>query len=700
MTVMAALIMSGQGFCLETNEIDESVVKPKYLLLFEGNKHLSEAKLKSVASAELTLFEENGFQPSDIDDAAYKMEIAYLERGFAFVNVDYRLQAYSDPVAVTILISEGPQIFIDNIIITGNTAFDDKTLGLFFKSQERRPKESKQLFVRPEIKRAISQIEDYYLDHGFFDVQIPKPEISFSSDRTQAHVRVHIEEGVRYMIREVHIVGDVGPEVEDDIHTIRGELVGKPYVRRPGYVLRTRLLFAYQNLGYAFAEVKVDEKIEKTEGDVTLTASVRKGPVVTISEVVIRGNKKTKESFIMNRVLLGPGDRYSASKRDESSKELYYTGLFSKVSLNLEQQYEGSSAILAVEVVEAPSLEFFLEPGWGSYEKLRLKVGVTERNLAGRGIIISPEAKLSFLAQSLTLRLTEPWLFNTTIAADFPMYYSHRIEPSFTRQDLGLGLSFSKNLSERWKSTAGYGLRTTELSDIAPEALSESPESDYNLGSISAQATFDSRNDLFFPLKGQRFFVATDYADRWLGGDIALGRLTTGIRLFFELRSSLVLGFRYTSGILIPGPDEITLPISERFFNGGENTVRSFKQSQLGPKDIFGDPIGGYGFNVFNIELRQRIYGNFIGALFFDLGNVSPNKSRFEQGLPPFESRSDLLSATFEDFFAGFRPGIGIGLQYLLPIGPLRLDFAYNPDFEEERGEEAYVLHFSVGTAF
>ena len=141
-TVMAALIMAGQGFCLETDEIDESVVEPKYLLLFEGNKHLNETQLKSAASAELTLFEENGFQPSDVDDAAYQIEIAYLERGFAFVDVDYRLQADSDPVAVTILISEGPQVFIDDFVFKGNTAFDDKTLRLFFRSQGRRPDDS------------------------------------------------------------------------------------------------------------------------------------------------------------------------------------------------------------------------------------------------------------------------------------------------------------------------------------------------------------------------------------------------------------------------------------------------------------------------------------------------------------------------------------------------------------------------------
>jgi outer membrane protein assembly complex protein YaeT len=697
---MAAFMLAGQAFCQDQGEIDEFVVEPNYLLFFEGNTHLSEIKLRAAASEELSQFEQNGFQSSDVDDAAYQIEIAYLQEGFAFVEVDYRLKVDSDPVTVTFLISEGPQVHVENIAFDGNTSFDDKTLDLFFKTRESRLKESKPLFIRPEINRAISQLEDYYLDHGFLDVQIPKPEISFSHDRTQAHIRVHIEEGIQYKIREISVVGDVEPDIEGDIHTIRGELLGQPYVRRQGYILRTRLLFAYQDIGYAFADVTVDEKTGKAEGDVHLTASVRKGPVVTVSGIIVRGNKKTKESFIINRVHLGPGDRFSASKKDESFKELYYTGLFSKVSLNLEPQEDRSSAILAVEVVESPSMEFYVEPGWGAYERIRVKTGLLDRNLGGRGIVINPEVKLSFLAQSLTLRLTDPWLFDSSISADFPMYYSHRIEPSFTRQDLGLGLFFSRYISDRWKTTAGYSLRTTELSDIAPRAPFELPESDYNLGSISAQATFDSRNDLFFPLKGQRFFVAADYADNWLGGDIALGRLSSGIRLFFQLRDGLVLGFRYTGGILIPGPDEITLPISERFFNGGENTVRSYRQSQLGPKDIFGDPVGGYAYNVFNLELRQRIHGNFFGTLFLDLGNVSPNKSRFELGLPPFDSRSDLLSATFQDFFSGFRPGIGIGLQYLLPIGPLRLDFSLNPDFDEERGEEAFVLHFSVGTAF
>jgi outer membrane protein assembly factor BamA len=114
-----------------------------------------------------------------------------------------------------------------------------------------------------------------------------------------------------------------------------------------------------------------------------------------------------------------------------------------------------------------------------------------------------------------------------------------------------------------------------------------------------------------------------------LGGSINLTRMTGGIRHFFSLARYTVLGVRYTTGLILPGQGEVTLPLSERFFNGGENTVRSFKESELGPRDPSGDPVGGYGFNVFNLELRQRLIGNLIGTMFLDYGNVSPNHFRY-----------------------------------------------------------------------
>jgi outer membrane protein assembly factor BamA len=157
---------------------------------------------------------------------------------------------------------------------------------------------------------------------------------------------------------------------------------------------------------------------------------------------------------------------------------------------------------------------------------------------------------------------------------------------------------------------------------------------------------------------------------------------------------------RYRTGLIIPGRDDFIVPIAERFFNGGENTVRSFKQSELGPKDEDGNPVGGLAYNVINIELRQRLIGNLTGSLFFDYGNVSPNRTREESGKPPYDSKSDIMSDTFDQYFKDFRPGVGFGLQYQLPVGPARVDFAFNPDRDSDRDEDFFVFHFSVGMAF
>jgi outer membrane protein assembly complex protein YaeT len=672
-----------------------------YQVVFEGNQNLSSTKLRRSAVEELAAFEKQGLRRSDIDDAAYQMKLAYLQGGYAFAEVDYHIRKQPKPVKVTFLISEGPRVVIKEISFAGNQAADEKTLQQFFESRRRGIMQGSQLlFVESDMDRIRAQIEDLYLSKGFLNVQIFEPEISFSDDRKEAYITLSIHEGPQYHLREVNITGDRPEQIIPEIEKVRNELIDQPYVRRAKIFLRSRLLNVYQDAGYAYSQIDVNEKPGDTEGDILLEAGVNTGPLVTISEIDVRGNKETRQSFILGRLRFQPGDRYSKSKKHESFRALHRTGLFSKVDLSLEPLDDETSARLVVQVVEAASLEFYVEPGWGSYEKLRLKVGLRERSLLGTGIMLNPEAKISVKAQSLTLRFTDPWFLNRDITADLPMYYSYREEPSFTREDLGFGTYFSKDLSEPWKTTVGYNLRVTELSDVAPEALELVSRDDYNLGSIEAQVTYDTRDDIFFPLQGSRFFLAAERGDKLFGGDITFWRFTGGLRLFFRLLPATVLGMRYKSGLLIPGSDEIGLPISERFFNGGESTVRSYRESELGPQNVFGEPVGGYGYNVFNIELRQRIYGNFIGTLFVDVGNVAPNLSRSEQGLPPYTSSSDIISDTLDDFFSGMRPGVGIGLQYLLPIGPLRLDLAYNPDANEERGEDEYVIHFSVGTAF
>ena len=131
--------------------------------------------------------------------------------------------------------------------------------------------------------------------------------------------------------------------------------------------------------------------------------------------------------------------------------------------------------------------------------------------------------------------------------------------------------------------------------------------------------------------------------------------------------------------MIVPRDGQV-VPLQERYFNGGENTVRTFRQDDLGPKDANGEPIGGETWSVVNLEWRHDLGDSgFHGVLFGDLGNV-------------------LLEA--EDFwdFRDLEAGLGVGLRYMRPGGPLRIDAAMNPD--RRLGEDEWIVHFSVGLPF
>jgi outer membrane protein insertion porin family len=670
-----------------------------YKILFKGNAVMSETALRRAAAAELEAFEKEGHRPADIDDAAFQMQIAYRKGGYAFAAVDYQIVTKEGVTTITFLISEGPRVIIRSIIPVGNKAFDDDVLKAYFeKDRAGFLHLGKLLFVRSDVEAAVDEIHERYIMHGYLDAAVEDPHLQFNADRSRVDITVRITEGVRYAVHRIDFRGDVLSAVQGDLDKLRRELIGEPYFNRQKLILQAGILEIYGNTGYPEATVEIERRSTGEPGQVVLDAFIHSGLQITIAAVEIRGNQRTHSDFIRNRIKLKPGDRYDLALQKESFRDLYRTGIFSKVDFELEKTDDPAKRVLVVKVEETLAKEVFFEPGWGSYEKLRLRVGFQEKNLFGTGRVFRTQATGSLKAQTLSSNLSDPFFLNTDIKADLTAFYNHRQEPSFTRRDIGITFALSRNLAENLLSSAEYMIRTTDITGV--DRFEEKSEGTYDYASLKGQVTYDTRNDIFFPTTGQRMFAAAEQADTLLGSGINLTRLTAGARIFFHLAKNSVLGARYSAGLLLPGPGEVTLPVSERFFNGGENTVRSFKEAELGPKDPSGDPTGGYGFNVFNLELRQRLIGNLIGTVFFDYGNIAPNRSREDLGLPPYDSRSEVVSDTLDDFFRDFRPGVGFGLQYLLPVGPARFDFAFNPDRKSERDEDFFVFHFSVGTAF
>jgi outer membrane protein assembly factor BamA len=398
--------------------------------------------------------------------------------------------------------------------------------------------------------------------------------------------------------------------------------------------------------------------------------AVDTGTLVTVKDVEVHGDRRVRASFIRSRVELEPGDRYDGRKVRDSFRNLYRTGLFESVSIELGPGEEERP--LVVTVVEAPTLEFFVEPGYGSYEGLRLRLGVEKRSIFGTDRSVRFESTASWKAQEASVQLVDPWMFDVDLTGTASFFGGRRIEPSFTEQDYGAGLGFRRRWSSRWSTNVAYNFTRTILEDVD---IDDPPDpafvDDVDIGSITLGVTRDDRNNIFYPSGGSRESLTFEWGDAWLGGELEFlsGRFEGALfqRLFSP---KTVLGLSARTGVIVPVGSTAEIPLQRRYFNGGENTVRSFGESELGPKDSSGDPVGGEAFSVFSVEVRQILNDPLSVALFYDLGNVVVNH---------------------EDYFdfANLAAGVGAGVRYLLPIGVVRLDAAWNPD--PESGEDDYI---------
>ncbi|MFH7320561.1 outer membrane protein assembly factor, partial [Desulfurivibrio sp. D14AmB] len=658
---------------------------------FQGNHSLTESRLLAAAARELADFPRLGRREAEINDAAYMMQLAYRRAGYYFAEVDYRLQeeeGLEGVSRVTFLINEGPLVLANPIVLLGNTIFSDQELITVVETSLRDgPGSGPPPLVESRLDRALGMIREMYLLAGYWDAEVISLPLRFGPQRLTAEqlreklfplgkeagpvppaarlegeITLEIREGLRQLISAVQLAEperEYPPEIRQAVAQMSAELVGQPYFTRRKLLLRSGLLETYQELGYPEVRVVIHDRPGENPGDIMLLAEVASGAKVRIREIEISGNQRSSDDFILHRLEISPGDIYRDSARRESFRELYRSGLFTRVDIGISPAAEEVEVIAAAEeqrtllvaVEEAKAQEFFLEAGWGSYEMLRGRVGFIDRNLFGSGRILRLESGASLKGAEIKAGITDPWVLESKITADLPVYYRVREEPAFTRRETGAGLTFSRALPHRMFASLGYQIRRSDISDIEADTTLESHEEDYAIASIKFQLARDTRNDIFFPSAGQRVFGAVEGAEKALGSNLTFYRFTTGWRHFSPLSNRLVLGLRADTGLILPGSGQDNIPVGERFYNGGENSVRSFRQGMLGPKDLAGNPVGGMAYNLLSVELRRRLRDNLAISLFFDYGNLSPNQSRLEEGETTMASRSEVIDATFSDYF-------------------------------------------------
>lgn len=660
-------------------------VEPRYEieLEFEGNDTLAAPDLRQALSALLYDLRRSGVDESALDDAKYLLERYYKSKGFPAVEIEPRREVEGeDRFVLGFLVQEGYRTFLEDLKISGNRHFAEAELVDCFQWERHTMVGEllglgKRVYTPDAVKEGIDCLRGQYRFQGFSFVEI-RHEVD-DSDAEKIRVKIEIQEGPQVMLRLPVAIEGLEAISEDEVRAALNVTEELPFDPRLPLIFKGRILDLYLTRGYPRARVQVERDVNRENASATLTFKVSEGPVTRIRDIEIRGNERSWERVVRRYMRIEAGALYDEEKIRESHRNLIRSGLFEAVSIERED-IDGTpdEVSLKVTVKEKPRYSISALVGYGSWERLRGALVVEDRNIFGSGHRLRGEARGSFKNERFSLEYLNPYFFDQRMSQDASGFYERRERRTFESQEFGGRVGLRYRPTAHTNTRFFYELKQSELLEINPGIPPELVE-DVRLGSLNLTGGFDNRQNFLDPIRGVNLRASLAYAGGVLGSDLDFLRSTVSATGVLPLPWKLRLVVNGSTGVIGRLADTDAIPIQERFFLGGENTIRSFREDKAGPA-VGGAPIGGESFLLFNTELRfpLLLLEDLDGVIFGDVGTVNGELDQYGGG---------------RYFFA-----VGTGLRYSTPIGPLRVDFAFNPD--REGGEDFFVFHFGLGYPF
>ena len=641
---------------------------------FSGVKSFKENTLRSALSEQITEISRAGLTPATADDTAFFLGIYYRKNGFPDVDVKWNLVP-GGKLALTV--NEGPRVDLGEIVFAGNKTITASILKDYVAgtTRERFPRLKRVLpFVESDIETGIERIQALYESEGFPDVSIEPPKITFESGKAVANISITIREGPRYRFGKINLTGDLVFYPQTELLKTLEPFSKKPFTPDTVSNMQRDIVYFYRQRGYYDAKVEAASDISRAkDGAVPVTFTITTGNVYRFGAIKENGLDRLHHGFLQKRFAKLRGRFYNPEKLDDVYRALMRTGLFKSLRITSQPSNEIE---LDMEAVEAKSKELGFLVGYGTYEGFLGGIQAAERDLFGTGRSISGSIEYSQRYLRGGIQYLDPWFLETDNSFRLKADAINQDFTGYSKIETGGRVELTHATSKELSVSVFLLPREVELTNIGISPSIEAGPTHYFVNSAGGTLTYDRRDSALNPHKGYIFTTTGDYAGGALGSDIDFVRWTGRFSFYVPVkRAVLALGAR--GGVICPLHGETSIPIDERFFNGGSRSVRSFAERELGPLDSKNNPIGGDTFTTLNAELDCPIIGDLVGAAFVDAGSVGH---------------------TMSDGVGTMRYGVGGGLRYDLPVGPVRLDYGVNPN--PRHGESRGAFHFSFGFAF
>lgn len=654
-------------------------------------------KTRKVLAA-LSMHERDSFIPEAFPDEIKAILELYESKGYANTTVDVAAEKIGPSrVRVTYSVQEGRKARIKSLRVEGNEVLSDKEIRKIMTTKKARWFLGGK-FDETKFENDLQQIVNEYRNHGRLEMEITNTEVSFSPKGKAMHITLHVNEGPEYTVETLTMARNYvfdTDELAEKVKVHAGDVHNAGQIVKDANTLRD----LYQNNGYIDAAVTPQVTVDREKKTTNVTHAVQEGDLKYIRDIVITGNVRTKDEIVRREITLKPGERFDGDELDRSVRRLNRTGYYEEVrAFPVNTPGDDLFTGINVDVKEGDRGTFNFgggfstDSGFGGFGELRLNnFDITNwPTFVGGGQEFGLKVNIGDRRDQFTLTFTDPEFLGYPLAFGFDIFLdSYRIpgDYSYSEEQKGLQLRLGKVLSQYNTIRTTWRFEETTISDL-PFFLNRELR-----GQEGSSTTFSTTNEFerntldynFDATRGARHLFTTEFAG--MGGDnnfIKLEHDTTWYHGFGE-EKKWVLMLRTREGFVTEYGSSDSVPLQDRYYAGGTNSVRGYKSHAIGPKVKefywFGKEfaVGGDLRWLTTIEMKYKINKTFRLYGFIDSGGVWRDAGDFDP--------SDM------------KHGAGIGFGVDVPrLGPIRIDygFALNPDDGDPSGR----LHMQTGFRF
>ena len=692
---------------------------------YVGMKRVNRSDILEQADRErIEVYENQPLQFGELRRLKLAIEDLYKEKGYRFAEVSYSLEELSKGQRRAIFtIDEGDKVKIGDIDFDGNTVFGDLRLRLSM----RKTKESgllsritkKDIYNPAKIEEDLDKVRDLYRRAGYKDVLIGRPELDVKAKKPNAAtiedqkrrlaVTIPIEEGDRWRFGEITIEGN---EVFSD------EVLLRQFERPKGGWLRSKVVDdavetiakLYSSVGYIFS--KVDTEIrEQAENVADIIVKVSENDQFRVGRLEFEGNSKTKDKVLRREMLVQEGTVMNMTAIQNSLlkiRQLNYFALNEEEPIQFDFDADEKTVDLLVQGDEAERTELQFGGGWSEVDGFFGQFALRTTNFLGRGETVGVSVQSGRQRDLFDLEYQIPWFLDRPQHLGFRLFeqdfdYSILTGIDFQQSFSGASVTYGRSFKRFQSFSISYSFSDVEdvrnLIQDDGEPLTQ--ELMFASSSIRPFWTYNTLDSRFEPTRGLRLTASTEFAGTFLGGESEFVRPQIGITWFKPVTRTAYkssLGLNIEAGWIESlfddefdpnsGRDETGLFPQQRFFLGGDSSIRGFRRRSIVVReengdirfDRFGFPLGGTQMMAVNLEYHVMISDPFRLVFYADAGGVFDEDQSIDPGL--------------------FRYSAGAELRIQVPLFPAPLRFIYARNLDELTNDQFESFDFSLSTSF